>query len=302
MTGTNSNGSSSSNTALPGGPATAPGRRTPWPFIILALLFVIVPFFTWYGTWFGGTLSDEKLDQYLSDDKNLRHVQNALAQIEGRIEKGDESVKRWYPQVVALAGNPNTEIRRMAAWVMGQDNKSEEFHAALARLLEDSQPSIRRNAAVQLVRFNDSRGRPELRAMLRPYELVSPVEGTINSILGVGETVREGSLIVRLEGAGNRLEELRAPLPGKLGKIKVSQGAKVAPGDPVLEILPDADFVYESLRALYFAGEAEDLADVERYAQGPEGMPDRVKQQAAQTAKAIRGRSENKNGSAIKQQ
>jgi hypothetical protein len=55
------------------------------------------------------------------------------------------------------------------------------------------------------------------------------------------------------------------------------------------------------LRALFLVGEAEDLPEVERYAQGVAGMPDQVKQQAAQTAKAIRSRSENKDSSNVKQ-
>ena len=69
----------------------------------------------------------------------------------------------------------------------------------------------------------------------------------------------------------------------------------------MLIIAPDADFVYEALRALFLVGAEEDLPDVERYERGVEGMPERVKQQAAQTAKAIRSRLESKNSSEVKQ-
>ncbi|MCA1850358.1 MAG: HEAT repeat domain-containing protein [Acidobacteria bacterium] len=217
-----SNGSSTAPPAL-----TPQRRRTPLAFIILAVLFVVVPFLTWYLTWFGRPLSDEDISKYLADEKNVRHVQQALTQIEERIERGDSGARKWYPQIVALAGSPVTEIRKTAAWVMGQDNKSEEFHAALRRLLEDTQPVVRRNAAVQ-------------------------------------------------------------------SSVAVREGAKVSAGDVVLTIAPDPDFVYEALRALLFVGEAEDLPFVEQYERGVEGMPERVKQQAAQTAKAIRGRSEKK--------
>ena len=42
---------------------------------------------------------------------------------------------------------------------MGQDNKSEEFHQALLSLLNDNDPLVRRNAALQLVRFGDGSGK-----------------------------------------------------------------------------------------------------------------------------------------------
>src|SRR2546425_6566299 len=150
---------------------TEPGkRRASWPLIILAVLFIIVPFLTWYGTWFGRKLSDEDIATYLADEKNPRHVQHALSRIEERIEGGDPAVKKFYPQVVALTKSPFGEIRKTAAWVMGQDNTSEEFHRALIDLLNDNEPLVRRNAALQLVRFGDASGRPELRAMMQSFE------------------------------------------------------------------------------------------------------------------------------------
>lgn len=280
-----------------GRPTTAPAvtaapqrRRTPLPFIILAVLFVVVPFLTWYLTWFGRPLSDEDLGKYLADEKNVRHVQQALTQIEERIERGDAGAKKWYPQIIRLAGSPVTEIRKTVAWVMGQDNKSEEFHAALRRFLEDPQPVVRRNAAVQLVRFNDASGRAEIVAILRPYSLPSPIEGTVSSVLKEGGDARENVLLARITDSRNQLQEVRSPLPGKIAGVAVREGAKVSAGDVIMTIAPDPDFVYEALRALLFVGEAEDLPLVEQYERGVEGMPERVQQQAAQTAKAIRGR------------
>ena len=87
-------------------------RRTPWPLVVVAVLFVVVPFLTWYWTWFGRTLSDAEIDAYLSDG-NPRHAQHALSQVaeriedergeNGRAEKGTGRAVRWYPQVVALS-------------------------------------------------------------------------------------------------------------------------------------------------------------------------------------------------------
>ncbi|MDT5122742.1 MAG: hypothetical protein QOC96_2224 [Acidobacteriota bacterium] len=293
MADNRSNGSSNSEVIA----AIPQKRRTPLPFIILAILFVVVPFLTWYLTWFGRPLSDENIANYLSDEKNVRHVQQALTQIEGKIEKGDASVKRWYPQVVALSNSNVVEIRKTVAWVMGQDNKAEAFHAALLKLLQDEQPIVRRNAALQLVRFGDASGRAELRAILQPYNVVAPIAGTISSVLVEGGVVNENALLARITNNQNQAQELRSPLPGKITSVAAHEGARVAAGDVILTIAPDSDFVYEALRALLFVGAAEDLPDVERYALGVAGMPERIKLQAAETAKAIRSRSAEKDSS-----
>src|SRR5437868_4635321 len=95
--------------------------------IIVASLFIIVPFLTWYLTWFGRGLSDQELATYLSDQNNPRHTQHALLQVEAKIEKGEPGAKQFYPQIVAASKSTVPEVRKTAAWVMGQDNKSEDF-------------------------------------------------------------------------------------------------------------------------------------------------------------------------------
>jgi biotin carboxyl carrier protein len=260
--------------------------------ILLATLFVIVPFVTWYGTWFGRHLSDAEIDEYLSDEKKPRHIQHALSQIEERMAKGDASARRWYPRIVALSGSELAELRKTAAYLMGYDNRAEEFHGALVQLLADNQPSVRRQAALSLVKFRDARALPELRAMLKDYVIAAPVEGTMGSVLSAGSSVREGTLMARIERVGDVSREVRSPLPRKISEVSTREGAQVAAGDQLFRIAPDSQFVWEALRALYLAGEREDLAVVERYASGAEAVPDQVKQQAAQTARAIRSRLE----------
>jgi hypothetical protein len=99
------------------GAVTAPPtrRRSTWPLIILAALFIIVPFLTWYTTWFGRDLTDAEIAQYLADEKNPRHIQHALSQIEARIEKGDPNVKKFYPQIVNASKSSTDKIRKTAA-------------------------------------------------------------------------------------------------------------------------------------------------------------------------------------------
>ena len=267
-------------------------RRTPWPLVIIATLFVVVPFLAWYGTWFGRTLSDEKIGEYLRHEKP-RHVQHALSQIAERIDESDNpaSAQKFYPQVVSLVSHPVTDVRMTAAWVMGQDNRSQAFHEALVGLLTDREPIVRRNAALALVRFNDGRGRAELRAMLQPYTVLTDREGTAQTVLTAGTSVNREAMIAKYRDASGRVGELRAPLPGKIERVFLQEGDKFGAGAEVCVLRPDSKSVWEALRALYLVGETEDLADVERYTREPEGASDHLRRQAALTAEAVKRRS-----------
>jgi biotin carboxyl carrier protein len=259
--------------------------------IIVAALFIVVPFLTWYLTWFGRDLSDAEIAKYLADEKNPRHIQHALSQIEARIEKGDPSVKKFYPQIVNVSKSPTAEIRKTAAWVMGQDNSSPEFHQALISLIGDAEPLVRRNAAVQLVRFGDATGRPELRAMLQPYDVHSPMAGTIVSLLAEGSKVKAGGLLARIRDLSGTVQEFRSPLDGAIGKITVKEGEQVAASRTVLWLTPDRATINDGLRALAYVGTREDLPLVESFEQGTAANAAEIKQQAVVTAKAIEARA-----------
>ena len=268
-------------------------QRSTWPLIVVAALFIIVPFLTWYTTWFGRDLSDEEIAKYLADEKSPRHIQHALSQIEARIEKGDASVKKFYPQVVSVSKSPTGEIRKTAAWVMGQDNSSPEFHQALVGLLDDAEPLVRRNAAVQLVRFGDAAGRPELRAMLQPYDVHSPMAGTIVSLLAEGSQVKAGGLLARIRDLSSTVQEFRSPLDGTIGRVVVREGEQIAAGRTVLWLTPDRATINDALRALAYIGTKEDLPLVESFSQGTAANDAEIKQQAVITAKAIESRAKN---------
>jgi len=266
-------------------------RRASLPLIIVAALFIIVPFFTWYGTWFGRDISDEQIATYLADEKNPRHIQHALSRVEERIERGDPAVKKFYPQIIALTRSPTGEIRKTAAWVMGQDNKSEEFHQALLTLLHDSEPLVRRNAALQLVRFGDGSGRPELRAMLQTFEAKSPIAGTIVSVLSQGSKISAGGLVARIRDTSNAVQEFRSPIDGSIGAVSVKEGQGVSAGQTIVSLTPDRATVNGALQALAYVGSKDDLPLVEAVLQGS-AVDDQLKKQAAQTTKAIAGRLE----------
>ena len=263
-------------------------RRTPGsgPILLLAGLFVAATFLAWYFSWFGRELSHEDISKYLADEKNPRHVQHALLQIQQRMERGDPEAKNWYPQLITLSGSPETEFRLTVAWLMGFDNQSQEFHQELSRLLRDPEPIVRRNAALALLRFNDSSGRGELLSVLRPYALKAPVDGVVASSLQEGATVGRRALLARIQQADGKVVELRSPLPGRVGRISKPNGSQVTREDEILSLHSDEDSVWEALRGLALAGKAEDLPLVQSYADSTE-VSGRIKEQAGLTAKAI---------------
>ncbi len=214
---------------MPPQPSEPEFRPRPRPGIIalVPILLVLITFLFWYQTWFGRPLTDQEMTQYLTDTSVPHKTQHALAQLADRIARGDASARRWYPLVTRLSRGKEPQLRLMAAWVMGQDKHSEEFHQALRELLRDPDPMVRRNAALALARFGDSSAAPELRLMLRHY------------------------------ARGSSGEEQ----------------------------------VWEALRALYLVGGPEDIDDVQRLARGEPGMTERVRNQAALTADAIRKRT-----------
>ncbi len=263
--------------------------RASGPILILAVLFVVGSFLAWYFTWFGRGLSDADISKYVVDYQRPRHVQHALLQIQERIERGDPAAKQWYPQILFLANNPETEYRLTSAWVMGADNKSSEFHEALKKLLEDPEPIVRRNAALALVRFNDASGHRELVAILQPYTVQAVAAGTVVSTLSSGAQVSRGSLLARIR-EGNNEATVRSPLLGVADRILVTNGANVSSGVPLMTIKSDEGSVWEALRGLAVLGTEEDLPIVERFAGGAEPASERIKQQAAQTVNAIKSR------------
>jgi len=257
-----------------------PGSK---PILFLAILFVAATFLAWYFSWFGRELSDADISKYLADENNPRHVQHALLQIQQRMERGDTSAKNWYPQLVTLSGNPETEFRLTVAWLMGFDNKSQEFHEALLKLLRDPEPIVRRNAALALVRFEDSSGREELLSMLKPYMLKAPADGVVASSMHEGSTVSRRTPLARIEQGDGKIVELRSPLPGRVNKMLKQNGAQVTRDEDLLSLNSDEETVWEALRALAIVGTKDDLPLIQSYAE----TSGRIKEQADLTAKAI---------------
>jgi HEAT repeat len=266
------------------------GGRWAFAIIGLALLFMVMPFLFWNATWFGRPLTDNQIAADLADRSHPREIQHVLSQVEARIEKGDPSVRRWYPQIVALAQDPIDEIRVTDAWVMGQDNTSQEFHTALLGMLHDPNPMVQRNAALSLVRFQDDSGHALIVSMLRPYTMDAPIAGVLSTRLKNQDIVNPGTLVAHIK-SGGKSNEVRSQVPGTVDRWLVADGSTVAAGQPILSLAPNESMAWEALRALYLTGKPEDLPDVERLAHGTDGMSPRVAVQAQATAEAIHTRA-----------
>lgn len=278
----------------PGVRAVEVRKRTPGsaPILILAGLFVAATFLAWYFTWFGRELSDPDISKYLADVNNPRHVQHALLQIQQRIERGDATSKNWYPQIIALSGSPETEFRLTVAWLMGFDNKAPQFHETLAKLLKDSEPIVRRNAALALVRFDDSSGHDELVSILKPYVVTAPASGVVESSLQEGNTVARTTLLARIKQPDGTVLGLRSPLPGRIQKLLKPNGTQVSAGDELLSLNSDENSVWEALRGLSFIGTADDAPLIESYANS-NAVSAQVREQAKSTLSAAKAKIKN---------
>src|SRR5262249_38519615 len=214
-------------------PAQSPGLAHPAPqaigkrrrgfylILIVAFLFVLMPFLFCQDTWFGRPLTDRQIAKNLADREHPRKAQHALSQIADRILNPDPAVRasarQWYPRVVEVSSQGADEVRLTAAWVMGQDNTAPEFHQALLKSLEDPQPMVRQNAALALVRFGDASGHAIILSMLEPYPLGAPRNGVLRERLHTGDVINPGTLLGRIESGGEKLE-MRSPVPGTLAR------------------------------------------------------------------------------------
>ena len=259
-------------------------------FLATGWLFVSMPFLFWWNTWFGRQLSDQRLAEYLQDDKKPRHIQHALVQLGERIGRHDAGVARWYPEVVRLASYPVDEVRNTDAWVMGQDTAGAGFHEALLKMLNDPSLMVRGNAALSLVRFGDGSGRAQIVALLQSAHVRAPQSGKVTDTATVGTAIHQGGIIAKLQADGHA-SEVRAPISGRLRNLYVQPGQTVPAGTEIAVVEPSDDQVWEALRGLNLVGQPEDLAALLPYERDVPEISDRVRQQAALTEQAIRGRA-----------
>jgi len=265
--------------------------------LVLTFAFVLMPFLLWYMTTFTRPLTDADMAASFQDTAHPRRAQHALSQIADRILSPNPgiraSAKPWYPEVIKFSEQGSPELRVTSAWVMGQDNQSPEFHAALLKQLVDPNPMVRRNAALSLVRFADPAGHALIAAMLAPYTMNAPRAGTLSIRLKPGDAINPGTLLAHIE-AGNDKTEVRSDVPGSIRQWLAADNTPIQVGAPLLLVDPSPEMVWESLRALYLIGAKDDLPAIAPYLHGIAGLPPQIQQQAGLTVQAINEREKKK--------
>jgi biotin carboxyl carrier protein len=261
--------------------------------LVLTFAFVLMPFLLWYMTTFTRPLNDSDLATYFADTQHPRRAQHALSQIADRIMSPNagvrDSAKVWYPEVIQFSAQGSDELRVTSAWVMGQDNQSAEFHAALLKQLADANPMVQRNAALSLVRFADPAGHALIAGMLEPYTVIAKRTGILSIRLKPGDVINPGTLLAHITIDKDNTE-VRSEVPGTIRQWIPPESAQVNAGEPLLLVDPSPEMVWESLRALFLIGQNDDLPAVNPYVRGAEGMPPQIQQQAALTAREISAR------------
>jgi hypothetical protein len=285
------------HSAAPSAPAPKSGIAKKWlvGILVLTFAFVLMPFLLWYMTTFTRPLTDTDLAAYFNDSTHPRRAQHALSQIADRIMSPNpgirQSAKSWYPEVIHFSAQGSDELRVTAAWVMGQDNASPEFHAALLKQLNDANPMVQRNAALSLVRFADPSGHALIAGMLAGYTVNAPRTGILLLRLKPGDVINPGTLLAHFK-VGDESTEVRSEVPGTIRQWIPSDNAEVKAGEPLLVVDPSPEMVWESLRALFLIGQKEDLPAINPYVRGAEGMPPQVQQQAQLAEREIFARGE----------
>ncbi|MFY9560794.1 MAG: HEAT repeat domain-containing protein [Terriglobales bacterium] len=263
-------------------------------FFLVAWLVVLMPFLFWWSTWFGRALTTKQMGEYLNDNRHPRHIQHAIVQLGQRMSRHDSSAARWYADLVRLASHPREEVRSTDAWVMGQDTAGRGFHETLLKMLEDPSLIVRGNAALSLVSFGDSSGRPQIVSLLQPVTISTPTAGRVVDTAGVGTAIHQGGLIAKLQngdGDGQQTRELRSPITGRVRTLSTATGASVVSGTAIATVEPGEEQVWEALRALYLIGQLEDLPAVRPYQRELPEVPERLRQQALAAERAIQERA-----------
>jgi len=260
-------------------------------FFLTGWLIVLMPFLFWWNTWFGRTLTPKQMTEYLRADDHPRHIQHALVQLGERMGQHDTGAARWYADLPRLATYPREEVRSTDAWVMGQDTAGPGFHETLLKMLSDPSVQVRGNAALSLVRFGDSSGRQQIVSLLQPVTVTTPDAGRVTDTAGVGTAIRQGGLIAKLQKGDAQIQEVRSPITGRVRVLLMPAGSNVLPGNAVAIVEPGEEQVWEALRALYLIGQPDDLSAIRPYQRELPEIPDRLRQQAIDTERAIQERA-----------
>ncbi len=127
-----------------------------------------------------------------------------------------------------------------------------------------------------------------------PLRSPAPADGRVVDSDRPGTAVHQGGLLAKFAPSGSSPPvEIRSPIPGRIRSVS-QPGANVTAGAEVAVVDPGTEQVWEALRALYLVGQIDDLPAIRPYERDLPDISNDVRQQAAETEKAIRARNANK--------
>jgi HEAT repeat protein len=245
---------------------------------------VLLPYLLWRSTWFGAPLADADIVRFLEGD-DPEDIQHALEQLSRRLGAGQPAAP-YAPALLELTSHREPAVRLTVAWLLGEEGKSPAFREALLGLLEDDHAGVRFNAGLALCRFGEPAARAVLLEMLRPLAVPSPCAGEVLERRGPGSRVRPGGALITL-GQGSDTVDIPSPLLGKLLEGGAALGDRVAIGDPLVILDPEAEQILQALVGLGIVGLAEDEAAIEEVLLAHPGH-DRIRTQGRATLERIR--------------
>ena len=269
----------------------SPLRKGVYLIVAVVLSTIALTWLVWHQTWFGARLDDSELIEAMSPASSAREAQHGIEEITRRFDEGRPGMDRWATALVEVSRRADDPVRVSAAWAMQFDAGREEFVVRLHELIAgDASMLVRRNAAGSLAKAGDPAGRPVLRSMLEPFTVAATDAGVVSGLLAPDMPARSGAIAGRIARADGTVIDARVTVPGRVIKRVAAEGARVAPGDPLLVLAPDPHHALNAVAGLALVGTIDDLELLSLSAAPQSGLGDDVRFAATQAMAAIRSR------------
>lgn len=220
-----------------------------------------------------------------------RDVMHGINEISLRLRTESHGLDRWAKLLVDASRRGEDPVRVATAWAMGEDATRPEFEVRLQELVAgDVSVLVRRNAACALANARDPAGREVLRSMLQEFTVAAGEAGVVSSVAAVDMPVRDGAVAARIRRDDGASADVLAPVPGRVVRRAATDGARVAKGDALVVLSPDATHALNAAAALSLVGTQEDVELLNLAAAPQSEFRDDVKQAARTAVEAIRSR------------
>ena len=92
-------------------------RKSPkrWPVMLVLVAMIVMPGVFWRQVWWGAPLSDDALNQRLSQTVSVREVQHALEQLSKRLDQ-DPATPIWFQEYLAAKKHIRRKKESKTRW------------------------------------------------------------------------------------------------------------------------------------------------------------------------------------------